>query len=58
MYSNLILIFIIGAITRGVQKRKAENSASIALFESLGFYRECYAPKLDSFVYVIDAKFP
>lgn len=35
-----------------------ENSASIALFESLGFYRECYAPKLDSFVYVIDAKFP
>ena len=33
-----------------------ENAASIALFEKLGFYRECYAEKLASYVYVIDGK--
>ena len=31
-----------------------ENGISIALFESLGFCRECYAPSIDSLVYVID----
>ena len=30
-----------------------ENEASIALFESLGFERECYAEKIRSCVYVI-----
>ena len=59
---------ILAAVIEVVQKKfpkldvvaliDRENSASIALFESLGFYRECYAPKLDSYVYVIDAKLP
>lgn len=31
-----------------------ENAASIRLFERLGFYRECYAESIRSFVYVID----
>lgn len=30
-----------------------ENAASIALFEKLGFERECYAEKIASYVYVI-----
>ena len=30
-----------------------ENGASIALFEKLGFVRECYAEKMDSYVYVM-----
>jgi len=30
-----------------------DNSPSIALFEGLGFCRECYAEKLQSYVYVI-----
>lgn len=30
-----------------------ENEASIALFEKLGFARECYAEKIASYVYVI-----
>ena len=33
-----------------------ENEASIALFEGLGFERECYAEKIASFVYVIYGK--
>ena len=33
-----------------------ENAPSIALFEKLGFYRECYAEKIASYVYVIDGK--
>lgn len=33
-----------------------ENMVSIALFEGLGFYRECYAPSIRSFVYVIDSR--
>ena len=33
-----------------------DNVASIALFEKLGFYRECYAASIQSFVYVIDGK--
>lgn len=33
-----------------------ENVPSIALFEGLGFERECYAQKLGSFVYVMYAK--
>lgn len=32
-----------------------ENTPSIALFESLGFCRECYAEKIQSYVYVIYA---
>lgn len=32
-----------------------ENTPSISLFESLGFCRECYAEKLQSYVYVIYA---
>lgn len=31
-----------------------ENDASIRLFEYLGFYRECYAESIRSYVYVID----
>lgn len=31
-----------------------ENAPSVALFEKLGFYRECYAEKIQSLVYVID----
>ena len=33
-----------------------ENAASVALFEKLGFYRECYAESIGSYVYVIDRK--
>ena len=33
-----------------------ENKASIALFEGLGFERECYAEKIQSYVYVIYGK--
>lgn len=29
-----------------------ENEASVALFEKLGFYRECYAESIRSYVYV------
>lgn len=32
-----------------------ENEGSIRLFESLGFYRECYAESIRSYVYVIYA---
>ena len=31
-----------------------ENEASVALFEKLGFYRECYAESIGSYVYVMD----
>ena len=31
-----------------------DNGASIALFEKLGFYRECYAESIQSCVYVMD----
>lgn len=33
-----------------------DNTASIRLFGKLGFYRECYAPSIHSFVYTIDGK--
>ena len=33
-----------------------DNTASIRLFEGLGFYRECYAPSIDSYVYTIDGE--
>ena len=33
-----------------------ENRASIALFESLGFQQECYAERIESYVYVIYGK--
>lgn len=33
-----------------------ENTPSISLFESLGFFRECWAEKIQSYVYVIYGK--
>jgi len=52
------------AVVKAVQNRHSaldivalihpQNCASVALFESLGFYRECYARSVDSYVYVID----
>lgn len=52
------------AVVRSVQKEypeldivaliDRENGASVALFEKLGFYRECYAESIQSYVYVID----
>lgn len=33
-----------------------ENLGSIRLFEGLGFYRECYAASINSYVYTIDGK--
>lgn len=57
---------ILEAVTAAVQKQypaldivaliDRENAPSIALFESLGFFRECYAEKIASYVYVIYAK--
>lgn len=54
------------AVVRAVQNRHPaldivalidrENGASVALFEKLGFYRECYAESIASYVYVIDGK--
>lgn len=54
---------ILSAVIAGVQEKypeleivaliDKENTPSIALFESLGFSRECYAEKIDSYVYVI-----
>ena len=54
------------AVVRSVQNRHPaldivalidrENGASVALFEKLGFYRECYAESIASYVYVIDGK--
>lgn len=56
---------ILTAVIQSVQKRwpqldivaliDPENEASIRLFEALGFYRECYAGSVRSFVYVIDS---
>lgn len=55
---------ILGAVIAAVQERHPrldivalidpENERSIRLFESLGFYRECYAESICSYVYVID----
>lgn len=57
---------ILGAVISEIQNRHPkldivvlidpENGASIALFEKLGFYRECYADSIRSYVYVIDGK--
>lgn len=54
------------AVIRAVQSRHPrldivalidkKNAPSIALFEKLGFYRECYAESIASCVYVIDGK--
>lgn len=33
-----------------------ENAPSIALFDKLGFYRECYAESIASYVYVLDGR--
>ena len=59
-YAREILAAVIAEIRRKylgldlVALIHPENGPSIALFESLGFYRECYAPSIDSLVYVID----
>ncbi len=57
---------ILSAVITAVQNRHPqldivalidpENEGSIALFENLGFYRECYAQSIHSCVYVIDSK--
>ena len=57
---------ILSAVVEAVQQRypeldlvaliDKENTPSIALFEKLGFYRECYAESIASYVYVIDRK--
>lgn len=57
---------ILREVVRAVQKRHPkldivslidkENAPSVALFEKLGFYRECYAESIASYVYVIDGK--
>lgn len=57
---------ILGAVISAIQNRypqadivaliDPENGASIALFEKLGFYRECYAESIRSCVYVIDGR--
>ncbi len=33
-----------------------DNRASMALFEKLGFYQECYADSIASYIYVIDGR--
>lgn len=61
-YAREILRAVIGAIQSRhpwldiVALIDKENRASIALFEHLGFYRECYAESIASYVYVIDGK--
>ena len=57
---------ILSAVVSAVQQKYPEleivaliekdNAPSIALFESLGFQRECYAEKIQSYVYVIYGK--
>ena len=57
---------ILTAVVEAVQKEypqleivaliDKENGASTALFESLGFVRECYAEKIGSYVYVISGE--
>lgn len=57
---------ILGAVVSAVQQKypqldivaliDKENAPSIALFESLGFCRECWAEKIRSYVYVIYGK--
>lgn len=59
-YAREILSAVISAVQRKepqldiVALIDRENEASIALFKSLGFYRECWAEQIQSYVYVID----
>lgn len=61
-YARELLRAVIGAIQSRhprldiVALINKENRASIALFESLDFYRECYAESIASYVYVIDGR--
>lgn len=58
-YAEEILKAVIEAVQRTypdldiVALIDKENAPSIALFESLGFCQECYAVKIQSYVYVI-----
>lgn len=58
-YARELLTALIGAIRERypepdiVALIDRGNSASIALFEALGFERECYAERIGSYVYVI-----
>ena len=58
-YAKEILSAVVDAVRKNypaldiVALIDPENAASIALFEKLGFERECYAEKIQSFVYVI-----
>lgn len=61
-YARELLRAVIGAIRSRYPRLDIvalidkENKASIALFESLGFYRECYAESIASLVYVIEGR--
>ena len=61
-YAGEILSAVIGAVKEShpaldmVALIEPENAPSIALFEGLGFVRECYAEKIQSYVYVIYGK--
>ena len=61
-YAREILAAVIDAVQEKypaldlVALIEPENHPSIALFESLGFERECYAEKIHSYVYTIYAK--
>lgn len=61
-YAREILLAVVHAVRRAYPKLDIvalidrENKGSIALFEKLGFKLECYAEKIDSYVYVISAE--
>lgn len=61
-YAREILAAVIDAVQEKypsldlVALIEPENLPSIALFESLGFERECYSEKIHSYVYTIYAK--
>lgn len=61
-YAREILSAVVAAVRQTYPKLDIvalidrENTPSIALFEGLGFYRECYAQKIESYVYVIYGK--
>lgn len=60
-YAREILAAVISAVRETYPQLEIvalidkENAPSIALFEGLGFYRECYAERIQSYVYVIYA---
>lgn len=61
-YAFELLAAVIGAVQKAhpnldiVALIDRENAASIALFEKLGFSRECYAENIGSYVYVINGQ--